>query len=174
MTQRTERGFFLLIPSFRSSEWTEMNFLWDCWFLNIKYSCWETFCSFLLWQLASEHPCSCCGKSFILILHWVAVACDISYPAGSITQDCTLLKPCQPRGTSGILSIPVAAADLRDGFLLYHFGEPKSSYSLVAWWMILSKIPLIIAKVKLNWVYSLLNVFKDRRLKQGAEDIFIL
>lgn len=89
MTQRTERGFFLLIPSFRSSEWTEMNFLWDCWFLNIKYLCWETFCSFLLWQLASEHPCSCRGKSFILILHWVAVACDISYPAGSTTQDCT-------------------------------------------------------------------------------------
>lgn len=106
-TQRTERISWLVLSS-RSSEWTEMNFLWGCWFLSIRYWHWETFCSLVLWQLASEDPCLCNGKSFIFRLYWMTVACNISHPVGSNIQHCITAETCRLNRTLDILSSPVS------------------------------------------------------------------
>lgn len=111
---------------FRSSEWTEIN-LWDCWFLNIKYWCWETFCSFPVWQLASEDPCLCNGKSFIFVLHyglWHLMCSWIHH-----TSAVSLPKTCQLKRTSDTRASPVPVVYPSAAFLLYFFGEPKFSCS---------------------------------------------
>lgn len=84
-------------------------------------------------------------------------------------------KTCQLNTTLDFQSSPVSVAYLSDGFLLYYFGEAKIRLFLgcLINHFIQDTINNKLKSNLIEYIPCWMSV-KDKRLKQGIEDIFIL